>query len=70
MRMLIKPTPWDTVAFGMPTWEVCEYSTVALQQVVMTKGHHTLKVDPLADKRLLHEYNFYYCDSNTYVIKG
>ena len=23
---LIKATPWDTVAFGMPTWEVLEYS--------------------------------------------
>ena len=63
MNMLIKPTPWDTAAFGMPTWELCEYTEAALQQAVKTAGHHTLKVDPLADKGLLHEYGFYYCDT-------
>lgn len=60
---LIKPTPWDTAAFGMPTWELTEYSEKALQQAMQTAGHYTLKVDPLADKRLLHEYGFYYCDT-------
>ena len=60
---LIKTTPWDTVAFGMPTWELHEYSIAALQQAAQTAGHHTLKVDSLADKRLLHEYGFYYCDT-------
>ncbi len=60
---LIKPTPWDTAAFGLPTWELLEYSEAALQQAVHTTGHHTIKVDPLADKRLLHEYGFYYCDT-------
>lgn len=60
---LIKPTPWDTAAFGMPTWELTEYSEKALQQASQTAGHHTLKVDPLADKRLLQEYGFYYCDT-------
>lgn len=60
---LIKPTPWDTAAFGIPTWELLEYSAAALQQATQTAGHHNLKVDPLADKRLLHEYGFYYCDT-------
>ena len=60
---LIKATPWDTAAFGIPTWELLEYSAAALQQAAQTAGHHTLKVDPLADKRLLHEYGFYYCDT-------
>jgi ribosomal protein S18 acetylase RimI-like enzyme len=60
---LIKATPWDTAAFGIPTWELLEYSTDALQQATRTVGHHTIKVDPLADKRLLHEYGFYYCDT-------
>lgn len=63
MAPLIKPTPWDTAAFGMPTWELLEYSEAALQQAANTQGHHTLKVDPLADKRLLHEHGFYYCDT-------
>ena len=60
---LIKTTPWDTAAFGMPTWELLEYSMAALQQAAQTAGHHTLKVDSLVDKRLLHEYGFYYCDT-------
>ena len=60
---LIKATPWDTAVFGIPTWELVEYSAAALQQAAQTVGHHTLKVDPLADKRLLHEYGFYYCDT-------
>lgn len=61
--VLLKPTPWDTAVFGMPTWELTEYSAAALQQAVQTAGHHTVKVDPLADKRLLHEHGFYYCDT-------
>lgn len=60
---LIKATPWDEAAFGIPTWEVIEYTESALQQAVQTRGHHTLRVDPLADKRLLHKYDFYYCDT-------
>jgi hypothetical protein len=60
---LLKPTPWDTAVFGIPTWELLEYSAAALQQAAQTAGHHTIKVDPLADKRLLHEYGFYYCDT-------
>jgi Acetyltransferase (GNAT) domain len=34
-----------------------------LQQAAQTAGHHTLKVDALANKRLLQEYGFYYCDT-------
>ncbi len=63
MTTLINQTPWDTAAFGMPTWELLEYSEAALQQATQTTGHFTLKVDPLADKRWLHEYGFYYCDT-------
>lgn len=60
---LIRATPWDTAAFGLPTWEMLEYSEAALQQAAETRGHHTLKVNSLADKRLLHEWGFYYCDT-------
>lgn len=63
MSELLRRTPWDTAAFGMPTWELAEYSAAALQQAAQTSGHHTIKVDPLADKRLLHEHDFYYCDT-------
>jgi hypothetical protein len=60
---LIKPTPWDAEVFGLPTWELAEYSESALQQASRTAGHHSIKVDPLADKRLLQDYGFYYCDT-------
>lgn len=63
MTKLIRPTPWDAKAFGLPTWELLEYSAAALDEAVVTRGHHTIKVDPLADKRLLHERGFYYCDT-------
>jgi ribosomal protein S18 acetylase RimI-like enzyme len=62
-KELIKPTPWDISVFNLPTWEILEYSEHALKQSKNLKGHHTIKVHPLADKRLLHEYDFYYCDS-------
>lgn len=60
---LMKPTPWDTAAFEMPTWEINECSDKALIQATKIVGHHTIKVDSLADKQLLHEYGFYYCDT-------
>lgn len=60
---LISPTPWDAVAFGMPTWELHDYSETCLRQAAKTMGHYTIKVNPLADKQLLQEYGFYYCDT-------
>lgn len=60
---MIKETPWDAAAFGMHTAEIVEHSEAALRQAMQTRGHYTIKVDPLADKRLLHEYGFYYCDT-------
>lgn len=60
---LLKATPWDEAAFGMPTWELLEYSETSLQQAARTLGHQTIKVDPIADKQLLHDHGFYYCDT-------
>ena len=60
---LIIETPWDTAVFGIFTGELTEYSESALCAAVAHSGHYTLKVDSLADKRLLHEYGFYYCDT-------
>lgn len=61
--LIIKATPWDTKVFGVPTWELLEYSKASLEQTGKISGHQTLKVDPLADKQLLHEHGFYYCDT-------
>lgn len=59
----IKPTPWDTLAFGIQTWELVEYTQELLLKATQTPGHYSIKVDPLVDKRILHEYGFYYCDT-------
>lgn len=61
--MLITPTPWDATAFNMHTGELTQYSENALRAAVARPGHYTLKVDPLSDTRLLHQYGFYYCDT-------
>lgn len=60
---LIKATLWDTTAFGIPTWELLEYSEASLQQAADAKGHQTIKVDPLVNKQLLHKHSFYYSDT-------
>ena len=59
----LRPTPWDSAALGIPTWELLAYSEEALAAAVTTAGHHSIKVDPLADKDLLNRYGFYYCDT-------
>ncbi|MES2935164.1 MAG: GNAT family N-acetyltransferase [Pseudomonadota bacterium] len=60
---LIRATPWDAEALGFPTWEILNYSEEALQDAAHTVGHYTIKVSPLSDKRLLHAFGFYYCDT-------
>lgn len=55
--------PWDTKAFGLDTYELANASADSLRQAILTPGHHTVRVDPLASKELLHEYGFYYCDT-------
>lgn len=60
---IIKDTPWDAAAFGMHTAEIVEYGDAALKKASRIPGHYTIRVDPLADKRLLHEHGFYYCDT-------
>ena len=56
-------TPWDTVAFGLNTYELANAADYALRQAAQTPGHHTVRVDPLASKQLLYKYGFYYCDT-------
>lgn len=60
---MIKAASWDSAAFGIPAWDVTEYSDAALQRADATSGHQSIKVDPLADKRALHAHGFYYCDT-------
>jgi RimJ/RimL family protein N-acetyltransferase len=58
-----KPSPWDSSVFGVDTYEIKELSREVLIAAACTPGHYTVRVDPLASKKLLHEYGFYYCDT-------
>jgi len=59
----IHPTPWDTKAFGLNCFEITELSEQTLAHASANPGHYTIKVDPLADKELLHRFGFYYTDT-------
>jgi len=65
-------TPWDAAAFGLDTYELADATAETLHVAIQTPGHHTVRVDPLASKQLLHEHGFYYCDTliEPYCIKG
>ncbi|MYM30237.1 GNAT family N-acetyltransferase [Duganella sp. CY15W] len=59
----LKSAPWDVAALGYPAWELTEYSAAALAAADTVAGHQTVKLDPLADKGLLHQHGFYYADT-------
>jgi GNAT superfamily N-acetyltransferase len=60
---LLKQVAWDAAAFDIPCWELLEYSEASLKLAAQTPGHHTVRVNPLADKGLLNDRLFYYCDT-------
>jgi len=59
---LIERVPWDSAALGCDAYELRVATPDAIAQA-RAPGHYTVKVDPLADKRFLHENGFYYCDT-------
>ena len=59
----IHETPWDARTLGIPTYEIDDLSQETLDIAAKLPGHFTIKVNPLADKRILFEYGFYYCDT-------
>jgi ribosomal protein S18 acetylase RimI-like enzyme len=59
----LKRTPWDSAIYGIETYELRRVSEDVLLRVVSQSGHYTAKVDPLASKKLLHDFGFYYCDT-------
>lgn len=63
MPEFLRPSPWDTAVFGVPCFEIVDASEQALAHAAATPGHYTVKIDPLADKRLLHGFGFYYTDT-------
>jgi len=56
-------TPWDSRALGVSTYELTDISLETLMATESVPGHFTARVPPLASKRWLHEYGFYYCDT-------
>jgi Acetyltransferase (GNAT) domain len=59
----IRPVPWDKVAFGFDCFEIVDPDPELLKNALMTPGHYTVKIDPLADKAPLSQHGFYYCDT-------
>lgn len=58
----IERVPWDSVALGCEVYEL-QSATPGVIAQARAPGHYTVRVDPLADKRILHENGFYYCDT-------
>lgn len=62
-RDRIKPVPWDRAALGRDCYELDGADPAILAAALAEPGHYAVKVDPLADKRALHDAGFYYCDT-------
>lgn len=58
-----KPVPWDTAAFDIRAYEIATPTPDLLEIAMQFPGHYTVRVDPLASKRWLHDRGFYYCDT-------
>jgi len=58
-----KHAPWDESVFKTPCYEIIDPNTQVLQESASHTGHYTIKIDPLADKTLLHRFGFYYTDT-------
>ncbi|MGC1479421.1 MAG: hypothetical protein WA771_02865 [Chthoniobacterales bacterium] len=65
MKDFLRETPWNSRAVGMPTYEIVGVGDEEMREIVpgLGAGHYTVRVDPQADKRALHELGFYYCDT-------
>lgn len=58
-----KASPWDESVFNMPCYEITEPNAQALRTSSNHSGHYTVKMDPLENKTLLHQFGFYYTDT-------
>ena len=62
-------TPWDSRIFGFNTFEIVDTSDGNLKKTLERifqenrLGHYTVKLNPLNNKKILHEFGFYYCDT-------
>ena len=58
----IERVPWDSAALGCEAYEL---PSAAPEMLALARGpgHYSVRVNPLADKRTLHQRGFYYCDT-------
>jgi L-amino acid N-acyltransferase YncA len=63
MHPAIRRVEWDSAAFGRDCYEITAADEDALREAAATPGHYALKLDPLADKSVLHQHGFYYVDT-------
>ena len=59
----IHQCPWDQKVFGMPCYEIADLDIQSAQWALEHSGHYTTRVSPLANKQLLDQHGFYYCDT-------
>lgn len=56
-------TPWDSVIFNIPTYEIKIPSETNLRWANSNRGHYTLKVDGLYPRGYLEKFGFYHTDT-------
>lgn len=59
----IHESPWDQKVFGIPCYEIEGFNPQSGQWAQQHPGHYTTRVSPLANKQVLKQYGFYYCDT-------
>ena len=59
----IRPVPWDSEVFGVNCFEITNADEHSLARATRMPGHYTVKINPQADKRMLHRHGFYYVDT-------
>lgn len=59
----IHESAWDQKVFGFPCYEIHGFTPESGQWAQQHLGHYTTRVSPLANKQLLEQYGFYYCDT-------
>lgn len=59
----VSKSPWDNNAFNIDCYSIDKLDQYALEFMSINKGHYSIRIDPLADKMILHDNGFYYCDT-------
>lgn len=55
--------PSNSILFDVDAFDISVLSDLTLKEIVKYRGHYTYKINPLECKKILHENDFYYCDT-------